>query len=77
VAINTGSLDVDLIKEIIELTGASLLDSIKEIPIVAAHPGAWEAIVKAGQLAYTAAYKHVYYVSIGEKSTNRTTTFLN
>jgi hypothetical protein len=54
--------------EIIALTGASLLDSIKEIPQVAAAPGAYEAIVHAGQIAYTLAYRYVYYVSIGEYS---------
>jgi hypothetical protein len=54
-----------LIEGIIALTGASLLDEIKALPQVAAVPGAYEAIVEAGKLAYTLAYRYVYYASIG------------
>lgn len=53
-----------LIKEAIELTGASLLPQLKEIPGIAGVPGAYEAVVLAGQVAYAEAYKYVYYVSI-------------
>jgi hypothetical protein len=55
-----------LIEEIITLTGNSLINRIKHIPEVAAHPGAWDTIVAAGRLAYADAYRYVYYVSIGE-----------
>jgi len=53
-----------LIKEAIELTGASLLPLIEEIPGIHGVPGAYEAVVLAGQLAYVESYKYVYYVSI-------------
>lgn len=56
--------DTAIIKETIELTGAALLPRIAQIPEVAAAPGAYEAIVLAGQLSYAAAYKYVYLVSI-------------
>jgi hypothetical protein len=62
---STGSADPALIEGIIALTGASLLDEIKALPPVAAVPGAYEAIVEAGKLAYTLAYRYVYYCSIG------------
>jgi hypothetical protein len=58
--------DLVLFGEVIELTGHSLIDRIKEIPEIASHgPAAYEAIVIAGQIAYADAYKYVYYVSIG------------
>lgn len=66
IVISTGSADPTLIEGIIALTGASLLDDIKALPIVAASPGAYEAIVEAGKLAYTLAYRYVYYASIGK-----------
>jgi hypothetical protein len=58
--------DPSFIKEVISLTAASLLDVIKTLPPVVAHPGAYEAIVHAGQVACALAYRYVYYVSIGE-----------
>jgi hypothetical protein len=56
--------DPTLIGDVIALTGASLIDEIKEIPEIAAIPGAGDAIIYAGQLAYAASYKYVYLVSI-------------
>ncbi|KAG8629479.1 hypothetical protein KVT40_003344 [Elsinoe batatas] len=56
--------DVALIKEAIELTGASLLEGLKEIPGIQGHPLAYELVVGAGRLAYAEAYKWVYYVSV-------------
>jgi len=53
-----------LIKEAIELTGASLLEGLKEIPGIDNVPGGYEMVVVAGQMAYAEAYKYVYYVSI-------------
>lgn len=53
-----------LIGEAIELTGASLLEGLHEIPGIAGVPGAYEMVVAAGQVAYAEAYKYVYYVSI-------------
>jgi hypothetical protein len=58
--------NVHIIEEIISLTGNSLINQIKHIPEVAAHPGSWDKIVEAGRLAYADAYKYVYYVSIGK-----------
>lgn len=56
--------DITLVTEVIQLTGASLIDEIREIPQIAAIPGAGDAIIYAGQLAYAASYKYVYLVSI-------------
>ena len=53
-----------LIKEAIELTGASLLEELNMIPGIGGVPGAHELVVAAGQIAYAEAYKYVYYVSI-------------
>jgi hypothetical protein len=58
--------DPEAIKDVITLTGQSLINRIKDIPQVAEHPGAWDAIVVAGRLAYAQSYKYVYYVSVGE-----------
>lgn len=53
-----------VIGEVIQLTGASLIEEIAEIPGIAGVPGAWEGVVYAGQVAYAEAYVYVYYVSI-------------
>lgn len=59
--------DPTIIGEVISLTGASLLTEIKLIvPAAAESPEVYNAIVLAGQLAYAAAYKYVYYASIGK-----------
>lgn len=50
--------------EAIELTGASLLSKVAELPGVHGVPGAYEAVVAAGQIAYAESYKYVYYTSI-------------
>lgn len=52
------------ITEVIELTSASLLDHIAEVPGIAGNEVLYEAVVKAGQLAYAESYKYVYYCSI-------------
>jgi hypothetical protein len=58
--------DLKLVAEVIGLTGNSLITQIAELPAVkAAGPQAYDAIVLAGQIAYSDAYKYVYYVSIG------------
>lgn len=51
------------IMEAIELTGASLLDEMRHIPGLESDL-AWNAVVRAGQVAYAEAYQWVYYVSI-------------
>jgi hypothetical protein len=56
--------DESVIGEVIGLTAASLIDQLQYIPQLANKPGAVEAVTYAGRLAYAAAYKYVYYVSI-------------
>lgn len=56
--------DPEVIGEVITLTGASLLDDIKEIPGIAGNETAYDMVVSAGQLAFAEGYKYVYYVSI-------------
>lgn len=56
--------NVTYIKEAIELTGASLLGGLKEIPGIAGNETAYEIVVKAGQVAYAESYKYVYLASI-------------
>ncbi|WPG97594.1 MFS general substrate transporter [Acrodontium crateriforme] len=56
--------DTATIKAAIELTGASLLNEIGELPGVKGVPGAQEMIVEWGQIAFAEAYKYVYYISI-------------
>ncbi|KAF1812690.1 MFS multidrug transporter-like protein [Eremomyces bilateralis CBS 781.70] len=58
-----GIYDVDLITEVIELTGASQTDEIAHLPGLD-NPVVHAAIVKAGQIAFAASYKFVYYASI-------------
>ncbi|KAK4569575.1 hypothetical protein LTR86_003338 [Recurvomyces mirabilis] len=55
---------VAVITEAIQITGASLLPALQELPGIKGVPGAYELVVYAGQLAYAEAYKYVYYVSI-------------
>ena len=56
--------NITTITTAIELTGASLLDPIKELPGIAGNPGAWELVVAVGQTAYALSYRYVYYASI-------------
>lgn len=53
-----------LIREAIELTGASLLGELRTIPGIAGNETAYQMVVQAGQVAYAEGYKWVYYVSI-------------
>ncbi|KAL2820023.1 major facilitator superfamily domain-containing protein [Aspergillus granulosus] len=57
--------DVALITEAIELTGASLLEALHHIPGIEGNQAAYDAVVTAGQIAYSESYKWVYYASIG------------
>ncbi|KAJ6151302.1 hypothetical protein N7470_007896 [Penicillium chermesinum] len=56
--------DTAAIAEVITLTGASLLNDIKQIPGIAGNEMAYNMVVEAGQIAYAEGYKWVYYVSI-------------
>ncbi|KAL1970330.1 hypothetical protein VTN77DRAFT_5490 [Rasamsonia byssochlamydoides] len=52
------------IADAIQLTGASLLEGLRQIPGIAGNEAAYQAVVTAGQIAYAESYKWVYYVSI-------------
>ncbi|KAL9107004.1 MAG: hypothetical protein Q9227_008040 [Pyrenula ochraceoflavens] len=53
-----------LIGEAITLTGASMLDGLREIPGIAGNETAYQMVVGAGQIAFSEGYKWVYYASI-------------
>lgn len=53
------------IAQAIELTGASLLPGLHNIPGINGSDAAYDAVVKAGQIAFAESYKWVYYASIG------------
>lgn len=57
--------DTALIAEAIQLTSSSLLHKLRNIPGINGSDAAYEAVVKAGQIAYAESYKWVYYASIG------------
>lgn len=48
----------------IELTGASLITELRSIPGITGSEAAYEAVVRAGQIAFAESYKYVYYTSI-------------
>lgn len=53
-----------LIREAILITGSSILPALKTIPGIGPNETRYEALVLAGQMAYAASYKYVYYASI-------------
>ena len=55
---------IEAITEAITLTGASLIEGLKEIPGIAGSEPAYDLVVGAGQIAFAESYKYVYYVSI-------------
>ncbi|ROV98345.1 hypothetical protein VMCG_07155 [Cytospora schulzeri] len=59
-----GITSTETIAEVIELTGAALLDQIKQIPGIAGNEVLYDAVIKAGQVAFAEAYKYVYFASI-------------
>lgn len=63
-AYELGIVNKTYIGEAIEITASSLLPLLKEIPGIAGNDTAYEMVVLAGQEAYAAAYKYVYYASI-------------
>jgi len=63
-ALELGITNVTYITTAIELTAASLLDGLKEIPGIAGNDTAYEMVVLAGQVAYAESYKYVYLTSI-------------
>lgn len=56
--------NVTYITHAIELTGASLIEGLREIPGIAGSEEAYELVVAAGRLAYAESYKYVYLASI-------------
>lgn len=63
-AYELGIVNKTYIGEAIEITASSLLPLLQEIPGIAGNDTAYEMVVLAGQEAYAAAYKYVYYASI-------------
>ncbi|PSR76973.1 fungal trichothecene efflux pump, partial [Coniella lustricola] len=59
-----GITSAEVIGEVIELTGAALPDQIALVPGIAGNPQLYDAVIYAGQVAYAASYKYVYFVSI-------------
>lgn len=64
VMVRGGITSTESIAAAISLTGASLIERIAEIPGVAGNQVLYDAIIKAGQVAYAEAYVYVYYTSI-------------
>ncbi|KAG0646392.1 Core trichothecene cluster (CTC) 12 [Hyphodiscus hymeniophilus] len=62
--IELGIKNATLIGDAIGYTAASLLPLLKTIPGIAGNRTAYDIVVLAGQEAYTASYKYVYYASI-------------
>ena len=60
-----GITDIPTIIQAAELTGASLIDKILELPALKGNVTIWEDIVLAGRVAYVEAYPWVYYASVG------------
>ena len=59
-----GITDPEAIKAAITLTGASLIEQLKTIPGIKGNELAYNAAVKAGQIAFAESYRYVYLVSI-------------
>jgi MFS family permease len=59
-----GITNVTLIGDAISYTAASLLPLLQTIPGIAGNQTAYDMVVLAGQEAYAASYKYVYYTSI-------------
>ena len=59
-----GIKNPEVIKEAIQLTGASLLQDLKLLPGIGNNETAYQIVVKAGQMAYAESYKYVYLTSI-------------
>ncbi|KAL8766055.1 MAG: hypothetical protein Q9194_006383 [Teloschistes cf. exilis] len=53
-----------IIKEAIQLTGASLLEELNRLPGIGGDQRAYEIVVRAGQVAFAESYRWVYLVSI-------------
>lgn len=64
VLVENGITSTETIAEVIGLTTESLIDRIADVPGIAGNPALFEAVVKAGQIAYAESYKYVYYSSI-------------
>ncbi|KUI64662.1 hypothetical protein VM1G_00775 [Cytospora mali] len=54
----------EIIEEVIVLTGSALLEEIKQVPGIAGNEILYDAVVKAGQIAFAESYKYVYFASI-------------
>lgn len=59
-----GITNATYIEAAVSYTGASLLPLLKTIPGITGNDTAYEIVVLAGQEAYAASYKYVYYTSL-------------
>ena len=55
--------NVTYITDAIQLTGASLLEGIAQIPGIDGNQTKYEFVVRAGQIAYAESYRYVYLAS--------------
>ncbi|KAL8783684.1 MAG: hypothetical protein Q9195_009309 [Heterodermia aff. obscurata] len=55
---------IPVITQAIQLTGASLLEPLNQLPGIEGNPLAYQAVVQAGQLAFAESYRWVYLASI-------------
>lgn len=62
--VQAGITSPAVIEEVIQLTGASLVDEIAQVPGIAGNQTLYDAVIFAGQEAYAASYRYVYLASI-------------
>ena len=55
---------IPVITQAIQLTGASLLEELNQLPGIQGSPLAYQAVVQAGQVAFAESYRWVYLASI-------------
>lgn len=62
--VQAGITSPEVIGEVVKLTGDALPAQIKLIPGIAGNDALYDAVIYSGQVAYAAAYRYVYLVSI-------------
>jgi hypothetical protein len=62
--VEIGATETSDIVAAIGITGVSLLEELRTIPIIGNNDTAYNIVVYAGQVAYAESYKYVYYVSL-------------
>ena len=59
-----GITNLTYIADAIQITGASLLPELMQIPGIAGNETRYDIVVRAGQVAFAESYKYVYFTSI-------------